>query len=106
LTFFGVALRKSETPTPVGRIDILAVDSGGGFVVVELKVSRGPDAAAGQVLRYRNWVRKHLADGKPVRGIVIAQHVSEKILYAIASDADVHAMEYEISLKLRSVQGL
>ena len=94
-----------EYQTSIGRIDILAVDVEGGLVVVELKVSRGPDSAAGQVLRYKNWVRKHMAEDKGVRGIIIAQHVSEKLLYAIVSDPEISAKEYEIHLKLRDVRG-
>ena len=38
-------------------------------------------------------------------GIIIAQHVSDKVLYAIAEDPDISAMEYEISLSLRAVEG-
>ena len=95
-----------EYVTPIGRIDILAVDRDDGFVVIELKVSRGPDSVAGQILRYKNWVQKHLADGRCVRGIIIAQHVSEKVLYAIVSDLDISVMEYEISLALRPVPRL
>jgi hypothetical protein len=41
-----------EYPTGVGPIDILAVDAQGNFVVFELKLSKGPDSAVGQLLRY------------------------------------------------------
>lgn len=92
-----------EYRTPIGRMDILAVDRNGGFVVIELKVSRGPDAVVGQVLRYKNWVRQHLAHGKRVRGIIIAQQISDKICYAIASDPDISAKQYELSLRLSDV---
>ena len=95
-----------EYATQIGRIDILAVDCDGGFVVIELKVSRGPDSVAGQALRYKNWVQKHLADGRRVRGVIIAQHVSERILYAIAADPAVSAKEYEMSLTLSDVAPL
>ena len=90
----------------IGRIDILAVDEHGGFVVIELKVGHGPDAVAGQVLRYKNWVRCHLAHGKAVRGIIIAQHISDKIRYAIASDPEISAREYQLELKFSKVQKL
>ena len=40
-----------EYATDVGRIDILAVDAEGGLPVIEPKVSRGPDAVCGQLLR-------------------------------------------------------
>ena len=102
---------EDETPgveyiTPIGRIDILAIDENEGFVVIELKVSKGPDSVAGQILRYKNWVKKHLANGKSVRGIIIAQHITDKIRYAIADDSEVSAKEYEIQIKLKDVEGL
>ncbi len=93
-----------EYNTPVGRIDILAQDSTGALVAIELKVSRGPDSAAGQVLRYKNWVKMNLAEQGRVRGIIIAQHVSEKLRYAIAADPEVSAMEYELALTLKPAQ--
>ncbi len=93
-----------EYTTSVGRIDILALDRDNKFVVIELKVSRSPDSAAGQVLRYKNWVRKHLAEGEEVRGIIVAGHISDKILYAIASDPDISAKQYELSLTLTDVE--
>ncbi len=94
-----------EYATPIGRIDILAVDEEDGFVVIELKVSRGPDSVAGQVLRYKNWVQSHLADNERVRGVIIARNISEKVQYAILSDPDITTMEYELSLELRPVKG-
>jgi RecB family endonuclease NucS len=95
-----------EYPTPIGRIDILAVDKQGGFVVIELKVKQGPDAVAGQVLRYKNWVRCHLAHGKAVRGIIIAQHISDKVRYAIANDPEISAREYQLHLTFSNVAKL
>lgn len=93
-----------EYPTGVGVIDILAQDATGGFVVIELKVAKGPDSVAGQVLRYKNWVKAHLADGKPVRGVIIAQQINDKIRYAVAGDEEIALMEYEISLNLKSAE--
>lgn len=90
----------------VGRIDILARDRSGNFVVIELKVSRGPDEAAGQILRYVNWVRKHMAKGGPVRGFLIAQAISDKIRYAIASDPEIRALQYQISMKIVPVDAV
>jgi hypothetical protein len=78
-----------EYVTDVGRIDILAVDAEGGLRVIELKVSRGPDAVCGQLLRYMGWVKRHLAYGRRVRGLIIAQHISDRIRYALADVTDV-----------------
>lgn len=95
-----------EYVTDIGRIDILANDTGQGFVVVELKVAHGPDSVCGQLMRYISWVKRHLANGKPVRGIIIAQHISDKIRYALADVDNVELKEYEISLKIRDVERL
>jgi RecB family endonuclease NucS len=90
-----------EYATPIGRIDILAVDRDGGFVVIELKVGRGPDAVCGQLLRYKAWVSRHLAEGRRTRGVIIAQTVSDKIRYAMSEAKDVTAYEYDLRVTLR-----
>jgi hypothetical protein len=95
-----------EYVTDVGRIDILAVDAQGGLLVIELKVSRGPDAVCGQLLRYKGWVKRHLAHGRRVRGLIIAQHISDRIRYALADVEDVSLKEYALSITLRDVQPL
>jgi len=92
-----------EYGTPVGRIDILATDHNGDFVVVELKVSRGADAACGQILRYKGWVRQHVADGKKVRGIIIANRITDRIKYAVGEVEGVELMEYALDVTLKRV---
>jgi len=93
-------------PTDVGRIDILAVDAQGGLLIIELKVSRGPDAVCGELLRYRGWVRRHLANGRRVRGLIIAQHLSDRIRWALADVEDVYLKEYALNLTLKDVPQL
>jgi hypothetical protein len=95
-----------EYVTDIGRIDILAVDKDGQFVVIELKVGRGPDAVCGQLMRYVGWVKIHLAHGKPVRGIIIAQTISKKIQYALLDVPNVELREYELALALHLVPPL
>lgn len=95
-----------EYRTDIGRIDILAVDAWQNFVVLELKVERGPDAVVGQVLRYKNWVKRHMAPEDRVRGIIIAGRIHDRIRYAIAADPDLMAMEYEIRLALTVAPGV
>ena len=90
----------------VGRIDILAVDAQGRLVVIELKVDQTPDAVCGQLMRYMGWVKRHLAGGKDVRGIIIGQTISDRIRYATAGLPNVELREYELSLKLRLVANL
>lgn len=93
-----------EYPTEMGRIDILAVDKNGGLLVIELKVDRGPDQVCGQIMRYVGWVKRHLANGKPVRGLIIAKHISDRIRYAIADVRHVSACEYQLQISLTAVE--
>ena len=92
-----------EFITPLGRIDLLAVDTAGGFVVVELKVSRGSDVVFGQVARYMAWVEKHLAKGNRVRGFIVANNITENLRYAASRDSAVRLMEYEIEFRVKPV---
>ena len=91
---------------PVGGrfIDILAVDSDGGLVVIELKVSRGYDRVVGQLMRYLAWVKKNLAEpSQKVRGVIVAREISEDLLLACSMVPDVSLFEYELSLSLKRV---
>ena len=95
-----------EFVTEVGRIDILAIDTHGTMVIIELKVDQTPDTVCGQLMRYMGWVKRHLAHGKPVRGIIISQSITDKIRYATADLPNVELREYELSLKLSTVPRL
>lgn len=89
------------------RIDILAVDKGGAFVVLELKVSKGYDRVVGQLLRYVNWIRLNLAEpGQRVRGIIICRTMSEDLRLACASISDVELFEYRLSVTVSKVAEL
>lgn len=91
---------------PVGGrfVDILAVDSAGGYVVIELKVSRGYDRVVGQLLRYIGWIEKHHAEpGQRVRGVIVAKEVSEDLRLACARIPDIRLFEYTLSVSLREV---
>src|SRR5262249_28007468 len=59
--------RGIEYPVDAGRIDLLAIDRTGKYVVFELKLSKGRNRALGQLLYYMGWVDKHLGNG-PCRG--------------------------------------
>jgi hypothetical protein len=88
---------------PVGGryIDILATDANGNYVVVELKVSRGYERVVGQVLRYMAWVKKHLATGQRVRGMIVANEVTKDLRLAASLIPDLQLFEYSISMKLK-----
>lgn len=85
------------------RIDILAVDKDNNLVVIELKVSRGYERTVGQLLRYKAWVRENLADGRKVRGIIIAKDISSDLKLAVSEIQDIDTFEYAIKLDLIKV---
>jgi len=95
-----------EFNTDIGRIDLLAVDRDGGFLVIELKVDRGPDQVCGQIMRYVGWVKRHIAQGRTVRGLIIARHISDRIQYALADVPNVTAREYQLHITLKPAHPL
>ena len=77
-----------QYPTPVGNIDLLAMDRNKKeFVVIELKKGRSSDVVVGQILRYMGWVKEHLAvddyDQYDVRGIIISKEKDDRLEYAL-----------------------
>jgi hypothetical protein len=87
--------------TEIGRIDFLCEDkSNGDLVVIELKRGKSSDRVVGQVLRYMGWVRKHLANGGNVRGVVVTHEVDESIRYAVAESPNVEAWTYGVQFSL------
>ncbi|WP_372986723.1 endonuclease NucS domain-containing protein [Marinobacter sp.] len=94
-----------EFPAGGRFIDILATDSRGNFVVIELKVSKGYDRVVGQLLRYMAWIRKNQTEsGQLVRGIIVARHISEDLLLACSGVQGVQLFEYELSVSLREAR--
>ncbi|MBL3558552.1 MULTISPECIES: endonuclease NucS domain-containing protein [Marinobacter] len=92
---------------PVGGrfIDILATDTDGNYVVIELKVSKGYDRVVGQLLRYMAWIQKNqIEPGQSVRGIIVARHISEDLLLACSGVQGVQLFEYELSVSLRETK--
>ncbi|MDO9205458.1 endonuclease NucS domain-containing protein [Methylotenera sp.] len=91
---------------PVGGryIDILAVDKNGGYVVIELKVSKGYDRVIGQLLRYVSWIKRNQAEpNQSVRGIIIAKQISEDLQLACSELPSVSLYEYDLSVAVRKV---
>lgn len=85
-------------------IDILAVDKNNNFVVIELKVSKSYDRVIGQLLRYKNWIQKEMANkGQIVRGIIIANELSDDLKIACMGLPNIKLFEYELSVKLNEI---
>lgn len=96
-------IRGIEFPAGGRFIDILATDSAG-YVVIELKVSKGYDRVVGQLLRYVSWIKKHHAEpNQRVRGMIVAKHISDDLLLACSELPAVSLFEYELSVSIRPV---
>ena len=71
-----------------GPIDILVVGADETLYVIELKVSRGVNAAVGQVLRYMGAIRRDVAGGRKVMGVIVAATLSDKLKLAVQEVQD------------------
>lgn len=90
--------------TTVGPIDILLKQKSGPYIVVELKKGRTADRVFGQLSRYMGWVKRNLADGKPVRGVVVAAEIDDKLIHARdAHDTDISLIEYRAGMTLKTI---
>jgi len=92
-----------EYPVENGRIDILAKDKHKDFLVLELKVSEGRNKTLGQILYYMGWVDRNLANGRKVRGAIIAKEVPEDLKLACTRIADISLYEYDLQVSLRKI---
>jgi hypothetical protein len=92
-----------QYPTDFGPIDLLAIDKRGSFIVVEVKTECFPDASSGQILKHRNWVKRHLASGRPVRSYLVGSNIPEHVRYSLADCQDVYLKEYDLSIRLKNV---
>ncbi len=86
-----------------GRIDLLALDREGRYVVVELKVNRGRNKALGQLLYYMGWVDQHLGKGRQCRGIIVASEISEDLMLAVRRTSGVSLLRYTLSVSVEPI---
>lgn len=98
--------RGIEYPTEVGRIDILARDKNGAFIVFELKRAKGPDHVIGQLARYMGWVKERIANGAEVHGVIVAKEIGDKLRFALSVLPNVSLFEYEVAFTLRPAGAL
>jgi RecB family endonuclease NucS len=103
----GVSLKLEgrQFPTTVGPIDLLGRDNKSGqYVVVELKRGRSADKVFGQLSRYMGWVRKNLADGADVIGVIVGSKIDDKLRAARdAHHTTVHLVEFESKMSVKVV---
>jgi hypothetical protein len=91
----GLRLVSRQLSTQAGRLDLLCMDGGGSYVVVELKRMQGTDQVVGQILRYMGWVREFYNTEK-VRGIIIVGKKDPTLKYAVMAAPNVQAKEFKL----------
>jgi len=73
-------------PTPVGEIDLLAQDDAGGLVVLMVAEGEPDKEAVLELLERIGFVRTQVAEtGQEVRGLLLAERLSEPTRYTIAA---------------------
>ena len=88
--------------TTVGRLDFLAVDTRDmALVVIELKRGRPSDQVVGQAARYMGWIKHTMAGGRPVRGLIVAHEIDDKLKFAASMIDGLDLMSYEITFGLK-----
>jgi hypothetical protein len=85
------------------RIDILAIDKYGKFVVIELKVSRCYEKVVGQTLFYQSSIKTIFKQDK-VRAIIIAREITPELKTATSFLPDFELFEYQLSLSLNKIK--
>ena len=93
-----------QYPTDVGRIDLLALDKSESYVVIELKAGKAIDHVLGQILGYMSHVRKKLANGKEVRGIIVADDFDERLKYAAEEIPKLKLKKYLVKFEFEDIK--
>ncbi len=95
--------REYRTQDPgVGILDFLCTDKQGNFVVIETKRALPDRQAVGQVLGYVGWVKQKLCnEGQTVRGILVANEITDQLRLAAAAVPNLDLYLYEISFDIR-----
>lgn len=91
--------------TDVGILDILARDSKGDYVVIELKRADSKYHVVGQILNYIGWVKENLAtESQNVRGIIIVGKADKTLLSALKPVSNIVKLkEYQVLMTLKDV---
>ena len=97
----GLRLVGRQLSIDVGRIDILAEDSKGVRVVIEVKVGDAKDSAVGQIASYLGWYAK--TERSPPRGILIAGNFPEGVQYAAAAIPNLTLIAYGVHFSFEEV---
>jgi len=91
-----------EYKTDAGRIDLLAGDTKGRMVVIELKAGKAKDAALGQLLGYIGCIASE-REAEEIRGILVASDFDRRVIYAAKGLPHIKLLQYHVSFELHEV---
>jgi len=90
-----------EYPINAGRIDILAKDKNGNFVVIEIKAKRANKTALAQILSYMGALKEKFGDGIGIRGILVAKDFDNAIIHATKVVPNIELVKYSVFFKFK-----
>jgi hypothetical protein len=85
------------------RIDLLAIDESGKYVVIELKVSQARNKTLGQLLYYMGVIDEHLGNG-PCRGMIIASQITPDLIVAASRVRGVTLGRYKMTFVIEPLR--
>jgi hypothetical protein len=97
-----IADNGQERLTKAGRIDILARDSKGQYVVIELKAGKAQSKAISQISAYMGAIMQE-ADENLVRGILLAGDFDENVILASKVIPNLTLKKYGFQFTFQSV---
>lgn len=84
------------------RVDILARDTSGAAVVIELKRDKAYDKVIGQALLYRGLLKQQLGTAR-VRIFLVATSMTNEIKAACSTVEDVELFEYSVHVRTQRI---
>ncbi len=95
-----------QFPTVSGPIDLLAKDSKGNYVIIELKKGRIADKVIGQVSRYAAYVGNNLTTMNKVRAIIVGKNIDRNLCLSVQVlrfNCNLYEFDYKVKFERKSV---